>query len=320
VTGGEKMQFIPDELIKYSKYRWEFLRRNSKFIDDYKKTNKTLKEYKKSGIYQEDVLQTNEYKNFCQKWRLDGLMDPNTSYDNFIGSVDDGPSDEIFKDTKYKQFYYKKSHAEEFFYKTLVPSSKIDESAKVVDIFDWSKKPEIGFDIKLPGLLTMKPAVSDKLRKEGKLSIEVNLNYPKSRLMKDIKRLIDNVKELYEDEYKRLLLDGFLNEKGFKGYMDLLDSFPSGGIDILNDPTYQNLMQEFEKIYQKEYKQRQKKYKKKYHFDNFDDYLKVYDLRQEGMSWAKIKNTLKLNSVSTARNHYNAACELIEKGIDLYVK
>jgi hypothetical protein len=62
------------------------------------------------------------------------------------------------------------------------------------------------------------------------------------------------------------------------------------------------------------------KYEKKYHFDNFDLYLQVYDLKQEGKSWAKITKELNLNSVQTARNHYKAALELIDKGIDLYVK
>ena len=61
-------------------------------------------------------------------------------------------------------------------------------------------------------------------------------------------------------------------------------------------------------------------YKKKYHFDNFDEYLKVYDLREKDVSWAKITSKLGLNSVQTARNHYKAACEMINKGVDLYVK
>lgn len=67
-------------------------------------------------------------------------------------------------------------------------------------------------------------------------------------------------------------------------------------------------------------KERKEKYERKYHFDNYDLYLQVYDLREEGKSWSKITNELNLNSVQTARNHYNAAYALIEKGIDLYVK
>jgi len=67
-------------------------------------------------------------------------------------------------------------------------------------------------------------------------------------------------------------------------------------------------------------KERKTEYEKKYHFDNFDLYLQVYDLRQEGKSWSAITSDLNLNSVQTARNHFNAAREIIEKGVELYVK
>lgn len=79
-------------------------------------------------------------------------------------------------------------------------------------------------------------------------------------------------------------------------------------------------MNEFEKIYKQKIKQRNQKYTKKYHFDNFDDYLNVYDLRKKKVSWANITSELGLNSIQTARNHYKAACYIIEKGIELYVK
>jgi hypothetical protein len=115
--------------------------------------------------------------------------------------------------------------------------------------------------------------ISDRLTKTGKLTVMINLNYSKKRLIDDFKTLIKGWKILYED--------------------------------ALSTP---------------ELKKRKKKYQKKYHFDNFDLYLQVYDLRQKEMSWSKIATELNLNSWQTSRNHYNAACELIEKGIDLYVK
>jgi len=67
-------------------------------------------------------------------------------------------------------------------------------------------------------------------------------------------------------------------------------------------------------------KERKEKYEKKYHFDNYDLYIQVYDLKQEGMSYSQIASKLNLNSWQTSRNHYKAARELIEKGIELYVK
>lgn len=66
--------------------------------------------------------------------------------------------------------------------------------------------------------------------------------------------------------------------------------------------------------------EKKKQNEKKYHFENFDTYLEVYDLRQKKTSWGKIQERLKLNSLQTARNNYKSACALIEKGIDLYVK
>ncbi|MFX0203231.1 MAG: hypothetical protein ACFFCW_44575 [Candidatus Hodarchaeota archaeon] len=55
--------------------------------------------------------------------------------------------------------------------------------------------------------------------------------------------------------------------------------------------------------------------KGKHHFDNFDMYLQVYDLRQEGKSWRDIKRILGLYSIDNARNHYKSACKLIKEGV-----
>ena len=121
--------------------------------------------------------------------------------------------------------------------------------------------------------------------------------------MNDFKALIDKLKLLYENDLMKQL------------YMKFLDDRNINSFNINKDLTI-----EFERIYKKELKRRKKVYEQKLHFDNFDLYLQVYDLKQEGKSWAKITEELNLNSVQTARNHYNAACELIEKGIDLYVK
>ena len=78
---------------------------------------------------------------------------------------------------------------------------------------------------------------------------------------------------------------------------------------------FKTIVDDLEARYQKEHTHR-----RKLHFDNYDDYLKVYDLRQEGKSWSKIKELLHLNSVQTARNHYGAACKRIEKGLDTYIE
>ena len=145
--------------------------------------------------------------------------------------------------------------------------------------------------------------VSDKIGETGKLSIEIDLNFSKSRLIKEFKILLDEWKKLYEDAYRKKLYRNFCKERNIHSY-----------------PIEENLMNEFLKLYSQRLKKRKSKFIKKYHFDHFDDYLKVYDLRKEGVSWAKITSEFDLNSVQTARNYYKSACEIIDQGVDLYVK
>ena len=103
---------------------------------------------------------------------------------------------------------------------------------------------------------------------------------------------------LYENAYKRNLFEEFSKKNGIL-------SFP------INDDQHE----EFKKTYKKAKKNRQKSYEQKMHFDNFNLYLSVYDLRESGLSWGKIKSKLNLNSIQTARNHFNSASELIKNGI-----
>ena len=109
----------------------------------------------------------------------------------------------------------------------------------------------------------------------------------------------------------------------------------TGLIDIQIDLNYSKnrLMEEIEalvdnlkKSHDEKLKQignRREEYKRKYHFDNFNIYLQVWDLREkERLKWSDIGNKLfpdMENKVQTARNYHKAASMLIEKGIDLYV-
>jgi hypothetical protein len=68
--------------------------------------------------------------------------------------------------------------------------------------------------------------------------------------------------------------------------------------------------------YLKESKQEEHTQRRKLHLNYYEDYLEVYDLRQEGKSWSEITTLLDLNTIQTARNHYRAACERIEKGLN----
>lgn len=112
-------------------------------------------------------------------------------------------------------------------------------------------------------------ALSDALVKDGKIKLEVDLNYSLNRLVTEFEAFVREWQQKLQDHTR------FVKKEE-----------PREPIII------------------------------KLHYDNFDDYLKVYDLRQEGKPWAEIKEALDLNSVQTARNHYSAACERIENGLD----
>lgn len=79
------------------------------------------------------------------------------------------------------------------------------------------------------------------------------------------------------------------------------------------------LLNEWKDIY-KPVSKKQKTPHTTYHFDNFDVYLQVYDLRKKRKSWSTIQKALGLNSIQTARNHNQSALKIIDEGIDLYVK
>jgi len=276
------MTSLSDDQIKYVKYKWEFLRRNPEFIDDCINLN---------------IEDTKDLKDFCKKWGVWWPVPypPNKSYDDILRDnknfsnledIDLTDTEYVLDNTPFNM--------ERIIFNEFYPEFLPNRSLTIVDGWDYDRDDDIGLFFRY---------ISDHLSKTGELTIKINLNYSKKRLIDDFKTLIDRWKNLYEDAYKKQLYREYCKEQ----------KISSSTVD-------ENIRNEFEKFYKRTLKKRNHKYSKKYHFENFDDYLKVYDLRQEGMSWAKIKNTLKLNSVQTARNHYNAACELIKKGIDLYVK
>jgi hypothetical protein len=76
-------------------------------------------------------------------------------------------------------------------------------------------------------------------------------------------------------------------------------------------------------------KKRETTHKKKFHFDNFDLYLKVWDMRSQKpkVPWSKIASALPKPrdrktdfTTQDARNYKKAADRLIKEGIDAYVK
>ena len=64
-----------------------------------------------------------------------------------------------------------------------------------------------------------------------------------------------------------------------------------------------------------DFKHKRSSMKKRRHYDNFENYLRVYDLRKADRTWREIKEELNLNDIHTARDHYKAASKLIEEGL-----
>ncbi|MBW2645547.1 MAG: hypothetical protein JRE23_05100 [Deltaproteobacteria bacterium] len=271
---------LPQDLIQYTKYKWEFLRRNQRYIDGWEKLQKILEN--KYGEWRPPNGElTNEEVDFCIKWKMSHPFAPDVSCDQLERVAEAGKLDTYA--LLYHWLYPACSSGRPF---TIVGEKEI-----------WDT---LGSENGATPQYTIPLEAATKLANTGKLTVEVDLNYSKNRPMKEFKILIDEWKTSYEHAYLRHLHMSFMTNH--------------------NTPIDDNLKQQFKKICEQDLKKRQRKYRKKYHFDNFDTYLQVYDLKQEGKSWAKITSTLNLNSVQTARNHYNAACEMIEKGVDLYVK
>lgn len=301
------MTTLPNYLIQFTKYKWEFLRRNSKYIVKYKKLQRALdKRYGKYREYGPPEGLTHEEIDFAKKFKISVPLHPSASYDDWTKGkekFDSSPQN-------------KKSCKDKSLDLTVEEGNSVITRRFGLDLdrlmYYWLHLPEIlpsrpvtpldGWSFERDGD-DIRPYVSHRLAEEGTLQIQLDLKYSKHKLMTELKFLLDEWKERYELAYEKLLYRRFCEER-----------------EIRSHPTAEKLMGEFEKMYEQELKKRKQKYEQKLHFDNFDEYLQVYDLRKKAKSWAEITSTLDLNSIQTARNHYRSACELIEKGVEAYVQ
>ncbi len=268
---------LPDEIIKFTKYKWEFLRRNKKYIEDWEKLQECLEQ--KYGDWRPSNGQmTNEELEMAGRWKIDPIS-PTRSYEDLI---------EIkYCDlTEGRKISFDPHRS---LYNRLFPENIIGNICLVTDglgiIFD-----DQGWEHQF---------VKDSVAETGKIQIEVDLRYSKEKLLKGFEYLIDEWKSIFEREFKSLVYAHFCKERNIRSH-----------------PLKEKDEMDFLKFYKTRHKEMDPN-KRKFHFDNFDYYLKVYDLRIRKISWKKIKEELKLNSIQTARNYYKAACELIEKGIDI---
>lgn len=298
---------LSEEKIKFTKYKWEFLRRNKKYIEEWENLEKILEEFWDSmhhgsgpdGPIREEI-------DFCKRWKIFQALCPYDSYDELTDlNISSEPNNE--SETGCDS----------------VSITATEDSGLIVHkgqlFLDVHKR--MHWALQLPEELLGRPItitkgweydydgeslhkyVSDHLAKSGKIEIQIDLNYSKNRLVKEFKYILDDWKKKYEHASENFHFREFCKEN-----------------EINSHPIGENWMKKFEKTYNKIVKEMKKKYLQKYHFENFDLYLQIFDLREDGESWKKITSTLKLNDIQTARNHYKSACKMIEKGITLYVK
>ena len=286
---------------EFAKYRWEFLRRNPKYIEEWEELQEQI-----GDLRLPTGERPKEKDDFCMKWEI---LEPFCPDDNFYelvkgatGIIDIGEDSEQIPEEVRTHRALKRdstSYMENLRVLQLLLFEEISKRPlQIHDGWVYDHFDDFG------GYLNQR--ISDKIAETGLIKIEVDLNYSKKRLMEEFKVFIDDWKKNYDEKFKQLLEKKLSKEKEFRNL--------------------EHKKKDFEKAYKKEMKKRRVKYQPKYHFDNFDEYLQVWDLKEkEKLTWKKIATKLFPNrdignGVETARNYHRAARELIEKGIDLYVK
>ena len=315
---------LSEKELKFAKYKWEFLRRDPKYIKEWEDLQKQLEE--KHGEWRPPTGEfTKEEKSFCMKWDIAESIDPNRTWHDLNKGFDLLEPDENGKE-KILNKYSDIESLDESLDEDIVPELASLTFEKLFFFKKLRGAPIVikdGFDYEnFDGKHVTR--ISKKLGETGKITIEVDLNYSKKRLMTELESFVDKWKENFEKISKRLLYEKLCEKKGVK---DLeWDHYYTNSDTAMDEHDLQSerVCTELEKAYKKEKRNRRSKYQKKYHFDNFKIYLQVWDLKEkDGLSWKEIGNRLfpnDINAVQTARNHYNAACKIIEKGVELYVK
>jgi len=254
--------------------------------------------------------QTDEELNFCKKWNIRYPVNPTLHYKEYIHKGEEGYE----KIRKYIQKKYGETGSDSSSYspvhgmfgahhllsKIFLPKQFSQMPLTPIDTYTYEIEGGTNIDL------------SDKILRDGLLKIQVNLNYSKNRLLKEFKRMISEWKQIYEDAYRNNLYSE-MHDENLNEASKIADKKERARQSVICN-------KKFEKVYRQKLNSRKKMYEPKYHFDNFDIYLQVYDLKKEGKSWSEITSNLNLNSIQTARNNFNAADKIINEGIDLYVK
>ena len=130
----------------------------------------------------------------------------------------------------------------------------------------------------------------DADREEATVTLKIDLRYSKKRIMSELKAMVDKWSASYWERFESDVYwsDVDMNESELKEEIQNLKDLKAPRLlkgNVLKD------------------------------FNDYQLYMKVWDLKNSGKSWRDIQETLKLNSIQAARNHCNAAKRLISQGI-----
>ena len=259
---------------QFLNYRWEFLRRNRDYIEDFEELVAIVEE-KYGGVWGSDFgTMSQEETDFCRKWKIGQPISPRTGIKDLAENPGLTPKG---RNIALRNFYLQLQPIRD-----LIPVGDRTfyfQPGKAVRLLDY--------DI-------------EELTDKGKIrmEIEVNLNGSKRMIMREFGKHMDKWADFYKETVARLLRE---------------TEVMSEGDQIATDEDANKL----DELLHEELKERKKKFSRKMHYNNFDDYLAVYDLRKEGTSWSKIQKAMDLNSKQTARDYYKAASKYVEDGLPL---
>ena len=202
------MTSLSDFQIKYTKYKWEFLRRNRGYIEDWKNLQDSL-ENKYDDLDSPDGRYTNEEVSFCKKWKIGRPINPYVSYDEWIKvSMPDKLDDRYYINFAPGEGVLSRGiDFDRLMFDWLNPELLLELPVKILDGWEYEHDGEL-----------LRRYISDKVGETGKLTVEIDLNFSKNRLINDFIILLDEWNMLYEDAYKKTLFKYFCKERGLHSF------------------------------------------------------------------------------------------------------
>jgi len=171
---------VNDQQIKFTKYKWEFLRRNPKYMKEWEKLQELLED--KYGDRRPGEQFTPEEIRFTIKWKMPP-MSPKVSFHTLT-------SENIPLDMQaFMHFFFHLLHE------------------KPIEIMDgWLYEPN--------GYRT----VSDTVVESGKLTVKIDLNYSQNRLMDELQMTVTEWKKNYSKALGKHLFRKLCKERKVDPY------------------------------------------------------------------------------------------------------